>query len=490
MTIPTISQVISAIASVLHRDTINPTIPATQDDFVNSVEAFFDTISDTTVGELNTLKTEINTTVSAMNTVADEVENNANIAAAVGNYQGEWSNSVTYSKSQGVSVGDLHYISKVNSNLNHAVTDTNYWIPNPINSKANSNDVYTQTQLNLKISTQQFDKPNINTPLFIKVSASSIKIPSGFQITVNGNSFKLSTDYTLTLASNLVGSTKTAGTDYFVYAKQDGSFYISANESITTDRLIGGFHYGLVGESEAVTGNKLEVDMVKIRGINAYSFWDLKYRPVANPKGMVNIGGVWYDIYLLNSEHITNGTSKAGLLIAGGVALNGRGIPKIPLEYGGNNTINYGKFTWFQACEVAKAHNKRLISYAEFPTIAYGVLEGASSSLNGYETVAGEIEHYSNLTSKYGIEQATGVQWVWGSDLANAHGTTDWAWKDNADGRGQIYSTSSSPTVVVLGGDRGNGVNSGSRASDWRYYVWASIWGVGCRFACDHLTLA
>ena len=204
---------------------------------------------------------------------------------------------------------------------------------------------------------------------------------------------------------------------------------------------------------------------------------------------MVCIGKKWYDIYLLNSEHIANGTSKAGLLIAAGATTNGRAIPKIPLEYGGNGTLTYGKFTWFQACEIAKAHNKQLISYAEFPTIAYGVTEGVSSSTNGYETVAGKIEHYPHLTSKYGIEQAAGTEWIWGSDLANGYGTTDFAWKDNTDGRGQIYSTSNSPTAVLLGGNRAGGVGAGSRASSWSYYVWFSNWVIGCRFACDHLEL-
>ncbi len=358
-----------------------------------------------------------------------------------------------------------------------------------LDSKVDTSEIESLINIDLKISSLLFDKPS-KGPLFIKVSPSSIKIPAGLKLTVGAESFKVVSDYTLTLASNLlVPETKTAGTDYFVYAKSDATFYISSNENITTDRQIGGFHYGLVGETEAATGNKTEADMVKIRGINAYSFWDLKYRPTASPKGMINIGRRWYDIYLLNSEHITNGTSKAGATIAAGATTNGRAIPKIPLEYGGNGTLTYGKFTWFQACEIAKAHNKQLISYAEFPTIAYGVTEGVSSSTNGYETVAGKIEHYPHLTSKYGIEQAAGTEWIWGSDVGGNYPTTDWAWRDNTDSRGQIYSTSNNPTAVLLGGVRDYGVNAGSRASLWVYYVWHSLWLFGCRFACDHLEL-
>ncbi|MDQ7044711.1 MAG: hypothetical protein Q9M32_02190, partial [Sulfurimonas sp.] len=274
-----------------------------------------------------------------------------------------------------------------------------------------------------------------------------------------------------------------AGTDYF--------FSKTAIQTVKDADTIGGFHYGLTAIAEAPTGNKTEADMVAIRGINAHSIWTNWFRPVAETSGMVYIGGKWYDIYLLNSEHIANGSSKANLTIAGGVSdANGRAIPKIPLEYGGDGTVTYGKFTWFQAAEIAKSHSKELISYAEFGSIAYGVNEGKSSSTNGYETVVGKVEHYSELTSKYGIEQATGVEWIWGSDLMNGYGSADWAWRSNADGRGNIYSTSNSPTAVRLGGYRANGVDAGSRASRWHYYVWSSGWAIGARLACDHLKLA
>ena len=327
-----------------------------------------------------------------------------------------------------------------------------------------------------------FFKPNDGV-LFEKLSPTSFKIPAGLKVKVGDTVQTLASYYTVTLDSPV------AGTDYKVYAKIDGSFYAATTPDDTTDRLIGGFHYGLIPVDEAPTGNKTEDDMVAIRGINKYSFWDLKFRPICSPDGMAYVNGKWYDIYLLNSEHIVNGTSKAGATIAAGVVdANARAIPKIPLEYGGDGTVNYGKFTWFQACEIAKAHSKELISYAEFPTIAYGVVEGVDSST--METNIGKIEHYPDLTSKYGIEQASGTQWIWGKNLINGYGTTDWAWKNNADGRGQIYSTSNSPTAVILGGHRSAGSFAGSRASSWYYYVWNSYWSIGCRLACDHLKLA
>lgn len=353
-------------------------------------------------------------------------------------------------------------------------------------SSASQLDSTVINENGVKVTSDVFNKPAKGV-LFTKISPSSISIPSGFEVEVNGVIFRIDSDYTLTLASNLVGSTKTAGTDYFVYAKSDGTFYISASDAITADRLIGGFHYGLVGETETVTGNKLEADMVKIRGINSYSFWDLKFRPTASTKGMVFVGNRWYDIYLLNSEHITNGTSKAGLKIAGGALTQGRLYPKIPLEYGGDNTLTYGSFKWFHACEIAKAHGKELISYSEFIGIAYGVQENVDASTQ--DGGGATIQHYANLTSKFGIEQATGTQWIWGNDLiGDAAGT--FAWQNVTESRGQIYSIGYSPNAVVLGGDRDDGVTAGSRSSHWNDYVWQTGWNLGCRFACDHLEIA
>ncbi|MDY0193562.1 MAG: hypothetical protein RBR93_08545 [Aliarcobacter butzleri] len=367
-------------------------------------------------------------------------------------------------------------------------TDTVYTIKySTTNDRFDILKTYTAGAGTTGVFSQGFVKPNNAIPLFVKASPASIKIPTGTSLIVGENTITLSSDYTLSLNSDLDTGIKTGGTDYYVYAKANGTFYISANDAITADRLIGGFHYGLTGEAEAVSGNKTESDMTKIRGINQYSFWDLKFRPVASTKGMVFIGNRWYDIYLLNSEHITNGTSKAGLKIAGGALTNGRLYPKIPLQYGGDNTLTYGSFKWFHACEIAKSHGKELINYSEFQTIAYGVQEQVDASTQ--DGGGATIQHYANLTSKYGIEQATGTQWIWGNDLI---GDTAGTFTQQAvtEGRGTIYSIGNSPNAVILGGDRGNGGNAGSRASLWSNAVWGTNWYIGCRFACDHLQLA
>ncbi|DAB41116.1 MAG TPA: hypothetical protein CFH81_02120 [Sulfurovum sp. UBA12169] len=344
---------------------------------------------------------------------------------------------------------------------------------------------------------QDFYKQNTNAPLLAKLTPHSVSVPTGTVVNVGGKIIRLASDYVLDLDVNLDTGAKTAGTDYYIYALTTGGFVLSANNSYPSgytaenSRKIGGFHYGLTLEDEAPTGNKTEADMVKIRGINAYSLWDLKWHPAANPEGMVYIAGRWYDIYLLNSDHIVNGTSKASATIAGGATTYGRAIPKVPLQYGGNGDTVYAGFKWFHANEIAAAHAKELISYAEFMAIAYGVQEGASSS--AVDGGLARVEHYGFLTSKYGIEQAAGTQYIWGKDVAGNRdeGSTTWAWQNVAENRGQIYATHANHiTAVSLGGARGAGGHAGSRASDWDSYVWYSDWSVGSRFACDHVKLA
>ena len=42
---------------------------------------------------------------------------------------------------------------------------------------------------------------------------------------------------------------------------------------------------------------------------------------------------------------------------------------------------------------------------------------------------------------------------------------------------------------MILGGNRDNGANAGSRSSNWNNYVWNSNWNIGCRFACEDIYL-
>lgn len=246
---------------------------------------------------------------------------------------------------------------------------------------------------------------------------------------------------------------KVAGTDYCVY-EQKGTYIISDNENIKNATKIGGFHYGLISEDFEAQNNIDEKHAFNIAGINAYSIWDDKHRPICDPKGMVHIkkANIWVDIYLCNSEFETKGTSKAFGAILAGDAGEGRKLP--------NGNANF-KYEDFEA--VGKLFDKRMLTKDEFQIAMDGVKENVSAE----DLDNGTIKHIDFLTSKFGIEQATGVQWIWSADK----------YKDYDD------------RAVILGGDRDDGVNAGSRASSWNYYVWGADWCIGCRFACDHLKL-
>ena len=139
---------------------------------------------------------------------------------------------------------------------------------------------------------------------------------------------------------------------------------------------------------------------------------------------MVKVGDIWVDIYLADSRYgirkYSAPTSITSYKIAGGATDYGREIPLIPTEFGGNGSSNYGKLTWFQVNEIAKAAGKRSLRYSEFPAAMYGVLEQTDSS--SYDGGGGNIFHIAQLTSKFGIEQATGTQWVWGDDVQGIGG--------------------------------------------------------------------
>lgn len=90
------------------------------------------------IASLQTAIAATNTANNEINNLAIQTENNAIIATGLANFQGTWNNIATYSKGQSVesTMGSkIYYTSKVDNNLNHAVTDTTYWLYNPINDK-------------------------------------------------------------------------------------------------------------------------------------------------------------------------------------------------------------------------------------------------------------------------------------------------------------------------------------------------------------------
>lgn len=246
---------------------------------------------------------------------------------------------------------------------------------------------------------------------------------------------------------------KKAGTDYLIC--KDGSKYKlfeNKEDQELSGEIIGGFHYGMCGEDFEAINNISKKNAKKIAGINAYSIWTQQHRPICEPSGMVFIPKlrIWVDIYLVGNKYKEFGTSASGQNILAGGEHNGRKKPN-----------GKEKVLWQDFKEIGESFGKRMLTKDEFQIAMFGVKENDSArSLDD-----GITKHIKDFMSKYGIEQATGVQWVWSSNQYD----------------------SNEERKVLLGGNRDYAVESGSRCSAWASCLWFTFWPVGCRYACDHL---
>jgi hypothetical protein len=310
-----------------------------------------------------------------------------------------------------------------------------------------------------------FGKADANTVAFIKTGAGTVSLKAGTKVELNAVVHDFAADTAVVMPA------LTAGSDYAIYVCDDGTARADANFSAPSgyttanSRQIGGFHYALANLNIDATPN-----------INAYSLWDLKWRPeCADPRGMALVGGrFWADIYLLGVNHHTDGTSKNGATIADGFS-----PPKVALGFGGNGTTDYGSLTWYEAAEVMNDHGKTLLSYADFVAAAYGVTEASSV---GSDQVT--VQHNANYTSQWGIEQATGVMYVWGNEFGGPDSGA--AWSASTEGRGSYYNQ---PCAALLGGNWSNTSYSGARAANWSNAPSNSGSNIGARARCDHLRL-
>lgn len=242
------------------------------------------------------------------------------------------------------------------------------------------------------------------------------------------------------------------GQDYEIVLTAEGSLVARQCGLAQGDGqpVFGGFCHAPGGNAEARAGGS------GTPAINPFSIWDAGYRPACpDPRGMVLVTGeglapFWADIYLTNRNHPVAGTSRHGAVIADGHG----GEPDKP---GGGS---YDNLNYETAQAIAAHHGKRLMSFFEFATAAYGVTEKSADT--GKEKLTGLS---AARTSKFGLMQATGQRWVWGHD-----GDPD------------------EPRASLFGGSWFDGSNAGSRCAyldDWPGHSNA---GVGLRLASDHLT--
>ena len=322
-----------------------------------------------------------------------------------------------------------------------------------------------------------FYKADPTTVAFTKTGAGTASIKAGTKVVVAG------TVVTFVAATAIDMPALTAGTDYAIWVKDDATIQATTNFSSAPGagnwRKIGGFHYAPGGNAAAQAGGDTTP------AINAYSFWDLKFRPACpDPRGMTLVAdSFWADIYLLGVDHLTNGTSKYNVSIADGSA-----PPKIPTKFGGTGSNAYSTLNWWVANEVLQSWGKRSPTYDEFAALAYGTTEATSSGGSDVPTTGvsgtGATNAWNKFTSRWGVIQATGCMWIWGGEFGG--GAAGASWTANTGGRGSTYQMEN---AVLLGGTWGNPAEAGSRCSVWSSSPTSSFSSRGARGVCDHLTL-
>lgn len=127
-------------------------LTVTEDEMVTQGEAFFDQLQQDFQPELSDIIDEMNAVATEVNTNAINTENNAILANGLANFKGAWSGVTTYGKGESVEStpgSQIYYISKVAGNLNHVVTDTNYWLYSPINDKLDKDTVVLTAKTSL-----------------------------------------------------------------------------------------------------------------------------------------------------------------------------------------------------------------------------------------------------------------------------------------------------------------------------------------------------
>ena len=268
-------------------------------------------------------------------------------------------------------------------------------------------------------------------------TASAIAIRAGTTVEIDGKPFAFESETPVSLGELV------AGKDYGVGIDALGGVFASAlSDNPLSGPWIGGFHFAPGGNASERSGGD------STPAINPYSVWDRDFRPACpDPRGMTLVDAkdghhFWADIYLLGVDHKENGTSRYGVEIA-----DGRSLPRLDFKI---------------ASEIVADHGKRLLTYDEFRTAAFGVTERSSADGDPKKTGLDAAR-----TSKFGLMQASGNLWVWGTD-----GHPD------------------DPRPSIFGGAWFDGSLSGSRFARLGGWGVDSYGVISARGASDHLNPA
>ena len=307
----------------------------------------------------------------------------------------------------------------------------------------------------------------------------TITIPAGMSLKINGHGFAVTSDVTLNVA-DLGVATARAGKDVYVYAvintvNNDSQlgFVLSLNSTVPagytseTSRKIGGFHCLCAGVG-TITDHPLSG--YAAGDIIPASVWDLKHRPHSNPEGMVYDANIrkWVDIYLCSYD------SGDGLVsVYGGVIADGTSSVKF-------HAMKFGQY--FNQVK------KRMPNLYEFMSFSHGSNQGTNiagsadaNTTGGHNDTGGR-----RMISDIGCEDCCGTMDQWSRDRGGPYGEAKWVVNydanDDSDIKGSGYNM---PNCELLGGGWSESSSCGSRCSDWRFGPLGLNEGCGARGISD-----
>lgn len=279
--------------------------------------------------------------------------------------------------------------------------------------------------------------PSPGAPILLATGPSLISIKAGSLVEIGDRTYSYDRETAIAL-DELV-----PGRDYAVGINAVGDLFATvANDNPLNGDFFAGFHFAPGGNAIGRKGGD------SVPAINPHSLWDIEYRPEkCSPLGMTAVTMpddriVWVDIYHLGVDHAVHGTSRFGVTPATGSTLDLLDYPT--------------------AKSILEGHGKRLLTYDEFRTATHGVTERSAAN-NRPRTTGLDAAR----TSRYGLMQATGNLWVWGTD-------------------GDIDD----PRSSLFGGSWFSGEDAGSRFASLAYWPGDSNEIIGARGASDHLTPA
>ena len=297
-------------------------------------------------------------------------------------------------------------------------------------------------------------------PRLFTVANNVITIYAGTTVLIDNSYYTASENVTIDINSRIAANSRN-GKDIYIYAIVDTNnemqFVISLN-STTPDgytsansRKIGGFHC-LCAAVGTIENHKL--NNYATGDVLPASRWDLLFRPLSEPEGMVydEYTNVWIDIYLASYTSANGLQSIYGATTADGASTD--------------------KFHWYKFNEFFRNIKKRLPFQYEWMSASRGsnqktAIKGAADA----GTTGGHVDTANRrMISDLGCEDMCGFLDQWGYD--GGYSSTGGSWAagyDANDSQVELGDHYGMPFRCFLGGCWSYSSHCGSRFSVWGY---------------------